>query len=195
LRALAVPSVLEIADASRAAALAFVAGTGAGWGANELATWLVGPYRAATAAMAGHVRSKSVAPFGAHEEGTLERVLLSTRERVLELLTHPNGWEESGFAPRAVGAALVTPVRDAKGSIGYAPVDHPRLALLDRIASLFFADFLTRPRDYEELTQCEDCGELSFAWAPAHRRYCEAPPNKSEVVPCDDRSKSSRRAV
>jgi hypothetical protein len=181
-----VPNVLSVADASRTAALAFVAGTGCGWSAKDLACWLAGPYRAATAATSGRVRATSVAPYGAHEEGTLERVLFTTRERLLDILTHPDGWGESGFAPRAVAAALVLAVRDSTGTHGYAPVDHPRICLFDRIASLFFADYLTRPRDYEDLVLCEDCGELSFAWSPLHRDHCESPPSRSAVVPRGD---------
>jgi hypothetical protein len=187
-RASLVPSVLEIADRGRAAALAFVAGTGTGWGHDDLRLWLAGPYRAAIASAAEIVPAVTVAPVGpGDEEGTLERVLLSTRERLLEILTRRDGWSESGFAPRAVLGQLVIPVRDKSGAVGYAPVDHPRLCLFDRIASLFFADYLTRPRDYEDLSLCEECGELSFAWAPAHRRHCEAPPSHSAVVPCEDR--------
>jgi hypothetical protein len=182
-RTLAVPTVLDVADRSRTAALAFVRGTGLGWGAEELGAWLAGPYRAATTRSTELVRSGTVAPFAiAAEEGTLERALFSTRERLLEVLTSRNGWVEFGFSPRAVASRLVIPVRDSAGSVGYAPVDHPKIVLFDRIASLFFADYLTRPRDYEDFFLCEDCGELSFSWERTHHRYCEVPPNRSAVV-------------
>ena len=188
-----VPTVLDIADASRAAALTFLRGTGLGWGADDLAAWLAGPYRAATSRSRAVVQVGATAPLGVRQERELERMLLSTREQLLELLITRELWSESGLARRAVASHLVVAVRDSAGTVGYAPVDQPGLPLLERIGALFLADYLTRPRDYEDLCVCEDCGDVSFSWAPSHQSYCVAPPAKSEVVVRDDALSSTDR--
>jgi hypothetical protein len=118
------------------------------------------------------------------ETGAVERILLNTRERILEMLaTNPRTWESSsGVARAAVDSGLVVGVHDGIGGIGYSPLDAPGMRMFDRVASLFIADYLTRPRDYDSLSICADCGEVSFAWATGNHRYCEALPVESGVV-------------
>ncbi len=173
--------VLDVADASRAAALAFLEGTAGGWGRMELGVWLVRAYRLATKREPA-TRSNPAAD-AALSEGGVERVLLRTRERLIELLADgTREWSSVGFARHAVDAGLVFGVTDAGGALGYAPLDVEGMRLYDRVVSLFVADYLTRPRDYEGLSLCDECSELSFAWAPTHHRYCSSPPVESGIV-------------
>ena len=174
--------VLDVADASRTAAVAFLEGTATGWGRTELAAWLMGAYRAATkrnpTALAGAGRGDTTI-----SDGTVERVLLRTRERLIDLLAGgAREWSKAGFTTHAVEAGLVVGVTDESGALGYAPLDLPGMRLYDRVSALFVADYLTRPRDYEGLSLCEECSELSFSWAPSHHRHCSTPPVVSGVV-------------
>lgn len=78
------------------------------------------------------------------------------------------------FVADALQLGFVVGVRDDNGVIGYAPVDAGEMHLLDRVASLLAADFLTRPRDYEGVTICDDCGAVSFAWTTCNGGTCDA---------------------
>src|SRR5437588_332088 len=83
------------------------------------------------------------------DESSVEEVLVRTRERLLEMLgACASSWQHPTFAREMVNAGLVTGVRDRYGAIGYAAVDSAEQRLVDRVASLFIADYLTRPADY-----------------------------------------------
>jgi hypothetical protein len=111
-------------------------------------------------------------------------MLLTARERLIEMLgTCCREWRTFDFPRRAVESGLVVNVQDELTVTGYIPTSHASMRLFDRVASLFIADYLTRPRDYDDLALCDECGEISFAWAPKHHRYCEAIPFSSGVVP------------
>jgi len=180
-------SILEVAEHSRVAAVAFLAGTAFGWGRRELATWLLGPYRQATAFAEATLGEPAQPTTRFTEPLAVERVLLTARERVIEMLsTRANEWHSFEFARKAIDAGLVLNVQDRLAVTGYIPATHPSMRLYDRVASLFIADFLTRPRDYEDILLCDECGELSFPWASSHHRYCEAIPFTSAIVPRHD---------
>ncbi len=173
--------VLDLVEASRNAALAFLEGTATGWGRRELGAWLVGPYRAA----ARHAAARASGGSGqvVVSDSGVERVLLRTRERLIDLLSGgTQEWSAAAFARHAVDAGLVLGVTDVYGALGYAPAEVAGMRLYDRVASLFVADYLTRPRDYDGMTMCEECAEITFPWADAHHRYCSNPPLESGVV-------------
>ena len=181
-------SVLEVAERSREAAADFLKGTGLGWGRRELAGWLVGPYRRATkwAEVGAH---PSAAPTARDVEPVaVERLLLTARERIIEMLgTTASDWRSYEFPRRAIESGLVINVKDDMTIAGYIPTSHASMRLVDRVASLFIADYLTRPGDYDDLSLCDECGEISFAWARTHHRYCEAIPFASGIVSrCDE---------
>src|SRR5207253_86533 len=92
--------------------------------------------------------------------------------------------ERNDFTLLAVGRT-VHDVADAprQGAIGYATPAHPMMSLAERVVALLVADFLTRPRDYECVSACPDCGTISFAWAPSHHASCAAYAPESTVVP------------
>jgi hypothetical protein len=169
-------TVHEVAERCREAALEFMAGTNGGWSRKDLAHWLVGPYRHAVSAtsMSAKRTKTCVAADRLVDDMTIERLLVRTRERVLEMIaTSSISWTLSTFPRDMVDAGFVAGVRDRNGAMGYAAVDYPDLRLVDRVASLFIADYLTRPGDYESVIACEDCGEVSFTWCATHSPACE----------------------
>jgi hypothetical protein len=82
-----------------------------------------------------------------------------------------------------VEGMLVVGVHDTTGAIGYAPVRYAEMRLVDRVVSLFVADYLTRPNDYRRLVTCEECGDLAFDGLPRHAAWCQEPPRRSDIVP------------
>ena len=179
-------SVHDVADEARRAALGFLHGTASGWGRKELALWLATSYGKAVAGSpngAGRQRKTLLSADG-QEDIAVERTLLRAREELVELLTSFGTSEGSAaFAHDLIETGFVVRVFDTSGSFGYVPLDAPEMRLIDRVASLFAADYLTRPSDYRALTICEDCGQCSFDWAPTHEAVCAHSFRDSGVVP------------
>ncbi len=174
-------SVHEIVTRARAAGLAFVAGVDSGWGRVEVARWLLQAY-APVVAFAPPSQVAVSAARSSFTSESLERVLLDTRDRIVKMLaTAPGEWEEAGFAAHMVEGGFVVGVRDRDGALGFAPNDRPDMRLVDRVRSLFVADFLTRPHDYARLEVCEDCGRISFEGNLEHADWCWEPPAVSGV--------------
>lgn len=179
-------SVHEIADRARRAALEFMGGTNAGWGEREIGEWLIASYGAATRATKSRIAAvgRPSSEESAAGEESLVPLLLRTRDRLTSALrTCRKDWTDSAFAREMIDGGFVAGVADDFGAIGFAPVDAPGMRLFDRVISLFIADFLTRPNDYARLELCDDCGEVSFEWAPSHLSGCEGRGRHSEVVP------------
>jgi hypothetical protein len=176
--------VHDVADACRKAVFEFLSGAGTGWSRKDLVFWLVGPYRRATSASPelpeGRRRTTLGGP-GSLDEAGVEKMLLRSRERVLEMLRDcKTSWESADFAREAIDAGVVVRVRDEVGSMGHAPVEHPEMPLADRVGSLVIADYLTRPADYRDLVICDDCGEAGFEWDPRHQAHCVEPRAETE---------------
>jgi hypothetical protein len=145
-----------------------------GWGKLELARWLAGPYRHATAAANARVETESLptgaprrpSPLRRHVRGDAVSTLVQeTRERVALAL--------AGSAPRPTDVAaahysgLVARCRDGAGRAGWMPVDRKAdgsaMGLYERVMSLAIADYLIRPADYLGMMSiCRTCGTLSF---------------------------------
>ena len=53
-------------------------------------------------------------------------------------------------------------VVDLRGERVWVPVDITRMRLRDRVASLFVADYLNRPSDYELFHVCHLCEAITF---------------------------------
>jgi hypothetical protein len=178
-------TVFSVVERSREAGIAFVKGTTGGWSAHDLAVWLVEHYEPATAPTRSLVRQRK-APL-AHrgpDAATLERVVLAARARLFEMLDGcASAWAGESFAREMVDGRFVVGVHDAHGAIGYAPVRYADMRLVDRVISLFVADYLTRPNDYRLLVPCEECGDLAYDGVRRHASWCEAPPRLSDVVP------------
>ncbi len=180
-------TVHGVADRCRAAGVAFAQGTTGGWGPRDLAAWLVDLYEPATEATRTIVAARRRPPpstYRALDATTLERVVLDARARIFEMLERSaTAWEGESFARTMVEGMLVVGVTDAGGAIGYAPVRYGEMRLVDRVASLFVADYLTRPGDYVTLVTCEECGDLAFDGEARHASWCAEPPLRSDIVP------------
>lgn len=174
--------VKDVADACRSAALGFAWGAPA-WCRKDLARWLAGPYATAIAptrapltpppsSRVATTRGGVVRPL---EEQTIAQLLASAHAGLLDTLR--GAWtacHEGSLSTTMIDLGLVTSVMDDEFGIGYAPVDFPRLRLVDRVTALFVADFLTRPSDYAAFSVCGDCNEVTLDWF-AHSAECSAP--------------------
>jgi hypothetical protein len=174
-------TVLDVADRARAAGFVFVSSSRWGWGKRDLANWLVHDYRPAV--LAAPARPRTEASASNADEASATKLASAARRRVVEMLGDATTeWAGTEFATESVEGGLVIGVSDEAGGIGYAPVHQARMRLVDRVASLFIADFLTRPRDYEQLVVCGSCDEVSFKWDEIHEDGCEARGPRSGMV-------------
>jgi hypothetical protein len=174
-------SVHDIADRARAAGFGFVSSSRWGWGKRDLANWLVHDYRPAV--LEASARPRTEVSSAKADDASATKLVASARRRVVEMLTEAvTTWSGEDFARESIDNGLVIGVSDALGGLGYAPVHQGRMRLVDRVASLFIADFLTRPRDYEQLVVCGQCDEVSFKWDEVHEDGCEARGPRSGVV-------------
>lgn len=157
--------VRDVADACRSAALGFAWSAHHGWGRRELARWLVGPYAQAVAATRS-LRASGTRRAVVHrplDEQTIAELLTNTRNDVLDVLRNAWSWTHDAEAVRAsIDEGLVAGICDEASDLGYAPVDNVGMRLLDRVRSLFVADYLTRPADYAAFAVCEDCDGATF---------------------------------
>lgn len=167
-----------IATACRETALAFINESGF-WGKAELAMWLMGPYAQVT---------QYVQTFEARQSGEflrpvpllreidarmVDRVIRSARAEVLETLikmSNPEG--AASFAFTVLSSGFVVRCEDSRRVPGWVPSPDAR-RLADRVLSLFAADYLTRPTDYEaELSVCEQCHSVDFDAIARLRGIC-----------------------
>ena len=174
-------SVLDFADRARAAGFVFISSSRWGWGKRDLANWLVHDYRPAV--LEASARPRSEVSSAKADDASATKLVASARRRVVEMLTEAAAaWTDADFARESIENGLVIGVSDDVGAIGYAPLHQGRMRLVDRVASLFIADYLTRPRDYEQLVVCSQCDEVSFKWDEVHEDGCEARGPRSGVV-------------
>jgi len=177
------PRVTPAPTSVREAAAEFIRGTSCGWGRRDLATWLVCHYSPCLVSDATIHPDRvpdneepamlSVASSGLDDE-QVERLILDARSSVLRML-FDLAWpsQATAITQNAIGAGHVAPLRDAAGSVTWAPVGRRRMRLADRVASLFIADALNVPHQYSGITLCRSCGELGFTAAIAHESWCD----------------------
>lgn len=169
-------TVKDVADAARSAALGFAWGADRGWGRRELARWLVGPYARAVsvshAARSGVRRGFTERPLA---EDTVKHLLRRSHAYLLDGLRSAATWRrDAAFAREMIDEGFVVGLTDESSAIGYAPLDAFDMRLVDRVRSLFVADFLTRPADYDHFAVCETCGGATFDRLASHRNECGA---------------------
>lgn len=169
-------TVKDVADAARSAALGFAWGADRGWGRRELARWLVGPYARAVAvsehARSGVRRAVTERPLA---EDTVKHLLLRSHAYLLDGLRSASEWRrDAGFAREMIDEGFVVGVVDDTSAIGYAPLDAFDMRLVDRVRSLFLADYLTRPSDYDSFVVCSSCGGATFDGAVSHAGGCDS---------------------
>jgi hypothetical protein len=157
--------VRDVADACRSAALGFAWSAHHGWGRRELARWLVGPY-AQAAGSTRALRASGLRRAVTHrlvDEDVIATLLVGVRDEILDVLRSAWQWSsEPAFARACVEEGLVAGVVDETSDFGYGPVDRSGMRLVDRVRSLFIADYLTRPADYAAFAVCEDCEGATF---------------------------------
>jgi hypothetical protein len=157
--------VCDVADACRSAALGFAWSAHHGWGRRELARWLIGPYARAVAATRT-LRGSGTRLAVVHrplDEATVEELLVTARGEVLDVLRGVWSWtHDSAAIRRYIEEGLIAGISDDQSSLGFAPVDGARMRLVDRVRSLFVADYLTRPADYAAFAVCAECDGATF---------------------------------
>jgi hypothetical protein len=79
-----------------------------------------------------------------------------------------------------IDEGFVVGVVDESSAIGYAPLDAFDMRLVDRVRSLFVADFLTRPADYDRFSVCESCGAATFDAVESHEGICGGRATRSQ---------------
>jgi hypothetical protein len=166
-------SVDRTARRCRTLALEFMSAA-TSWTKLDLASWLLEYGRVAWADAAREPRR---APPGApvsHER--LREAVLAAHRRVNEILDSAGGPDiGSAIIVHAFLHDLVLDYQDETGRVAWAPFDQPRLALADRVLSLFAVDCLTSRDDYARgLCVCHDCGRVSLAAERGDDPNCEA---------------------
>jgi hypothetical protein len=157
-------SRLDAAERCRRAALAFTNGAEV-WTKAELAAWLVGPYREATRAGTVPPPSKSSPPPAGRkvEPAAVDELLADAHVRVLTVLENVAiSRTKTSFARRLLEEHAVQRITEGGQTVGWVPIDAPRMRLAYRVLALFAADALTRPGDYESLTVCHRCERVRF---------------------------------
>jgi hypothetical protein len=164
--------VKDQVDACRSAGLAFVWCARASWGKRELARWLVEPYTRAVDA----TREPLVACPPSQrslDESTIQELLARSHQQVIALLRKVRTWKaDERFARQMVDRGVVLGVMDDESAIGYGPVAAAGMRLSERVAALFVADFLTRPKDYAHFRICDDCEGATFDDGTLHAENC-----------------------
>lgn len=168
---------IALANACRESALAFL-NEAERWGKAELAMWLMGPYAQLTRHVAGVARGSGEyvrhAPMLREIDARMvERVVRSAREEVLEVLARAGDADGgAAFAFAMLAAGFVARCEDKTQRPGWVPTADAR-RLADRVLSLFAADYLTRPGDYEtELSICGHCKTVEFDGVSRMRGIC-----------------------
>jgi hypothetical protein len=125
------------------------------WHPGNFVAWLVGSYHAAT-------RSRPTSYATTVEREALGTLMVKARDHVVcTLERHASMEGGSAFIRDLIDKGALTWSLEVEPP-AWVPVDSARLALRDRVLSLFAADLLARPRDYEASVVCRRCGELSL---------------------------------
>lgn len=158
--------IADVADACRSAGLGFAWSAHHGWGRRELARWLVGPYAHAAAATRSLSTSGMRRPAVAKralDDNAIEDLLARSRVEIIEMLRSVWSWKsDAAFVRARIDEGIIAGVTDETSGLGFAPVDGIGMRLVDRVRSLFVADYLTRPADYATFALCDDCDGATF---------------------------------
>lgn len=167
--------VEDVVRRTRLAARAFRTSAAAahGWGRTKLRSWLIIEYAMATE----WTREDDVSPWSFRDapmdDDRAHGLVEDARRRITRLLVDESAeWKAGGFADAMIDRGLITMVTDASGREAYAPAARAELSFLERVASVFIADFLTHPEDYAHLSTCQCCGELEVNGHVVHAHGC-----------------------
>jgi hypothetical protein len=163
----------DVVRRTRLAARAFRGSSASGWGRTKLRSWLIVEYAMATE----WSREDDVSPWS-HRDAPMDderahELVDEVRGRITRLLVdESSGWSKPGFAAAMIDRGLITQVTDASGREAFAPAARVDLTFLERVASIFIADFLAHPEEYADVSSCECCGELEMGGVVQHVREC-----------------------
>jgi hypothetical protein len=165
--------VEDVVRRTRHAARVFRSSGASGWGRTKLRSWLIVEYAMATE----WTREDDVSPWSHRdtpmEDERVRDLVDGARRRITRLLVEESsGWNTPAFAAAMIERGLVTSVTDATGREAFAPAARVDLSFLERVASIFIADFLAHPQDYADLSSCECCGELEMNGHVQHVSTC-----------------------
>ena len=163
----------DVVRRTRHAAHVFLTNAARGWTRTQLRSWLIVEYGMATE----WTREDDVAPWlhpvARMDDASVQAVVEDARFRMTRMIVEDSrSWNKPGFAAEMLDRGLITSVTDASGREAYAPAARVELSFLERVASLFIADFLAYPKDYENVTSCECCGEILLNGRVRHSRTC-----------------------
>jgi hypothetical protein len=163
----------DVVRRTRHAASAFLGSATLRWGRSKLRSWLIIEYGMATEWTREGDATSALESVSRMDEARVRSLVEEVRKRVTAMVTEaPRAWTYPAFAENAVSRRLVTTLTDVAGRVVYAPVARPELGLLERVGSLFVADFLMHPTEYDRVTSCESCGEILFHQRLRHSRAC-----------------------
>ena len=115
-------------------------------------------------------------PVARMDDASVEAVVEDARMRITRMIVEDSkSWNAPGFAKEMIDRGLITSVTDASGREAYAPAARVELSFIERVASLYIADFLAHPADYANVTSCECCGEIMLNGRVRHGRACARP--------------------
>jgi hypothetical protein len=178
-------TVLDQADACRSAALGFMAGA-PDWGKRELAEWLEESYRPLTVPLMHRAVHGNVSRIDRPriEGDKLRHVVESAHANVAsELRSLEEKQSALEFGRALIHSSWVTRCIDERGELGWTPIASSRMPLAKRVMSLFAADFLARPWDYESaLHVCISCDKVRLVDATC----CERVSGGRPIVPIED---------
>ncbi len=165
--------VEDVVRRTRRAADVFLTSATADWGRAKLRSWLIVEYGMATEWTREDEVAPWLAPFAGLDDLAIHEMVEDARRRVTRLMMDESaGWVGPAFAREMVARGLVTCVTDCNGRESYAPAARVELSFLQRVASLFIADFLSHPQDYACIAACPSCGEMFVGGRPRHARGC-----------------------
>lgn len=179
-------SALAVAQSCRDTAMVFMEDS-LSWGKGQLAMWLMGPYGQITQythaieriTQSGRYPRMQAPLLREIDARMVDRVISSARDEVIARLGQmldagpgDSGHGEPGFVYDMVSLGFVVRCEDARQIEGWVPSATAR-RLADRLLSLFAADYLVRPHDYEnELAVCRKCGLVAFDPISRARGIC-----------------------
>ncbi|MEO8800691.1 MAG: hypothetical protein ABI551_22565 [Polyangiaceae bacterium] len=164
----------DVAEACRAAAVELIDGVRDGWGKKELATWLTGPYhqlsilRCSPEELAGpgsdHTPQPPAVIVKVPAEDIVKTMKRARAEALAVLARFAHGDEApETFVWRVRQKGALARIEDVSGRAGLVPNERPAQLLVERLLSLFAADYVARPLDYEDrVGLCKVCGTVRF---------------------------------
>jgi hypothetical protein len=163
----------DVRRRTRGALYAFLGSASNGWGRAKLRSWLIVEYGMATEWTREDEVSPWLHPVARMDDDRVREVVEDARRRIGRLLVdESSGWTTPGFAQEMIDRGLITCVTDATGREAFAPAARVQLSFVERVASLFIADFLAQPSSFTNVTMCECCGEIELYGRLVHSRGC-----------------------